>query len=117
MSPETKVKAKEKLHLVADKIGYPDHWRDYSSLQITRGNAVGNALQAVEFENHRQLAKIGKPVDRGEWGMSPPTVDAYYNASMNDINFPAGILQSPFFARRQPMRKTTGMLAALSATN
>jgi putative endopeptidase len=98
MSPETKVRAKEKLHLVADKIGYPDHWRDYSSLQITRGNAVGNGLRAVEFENHRQLAKIGKPVDRGEWGMSPPTVDAYYNASMNDINFPAGILQSPFFS-------------------
>jgi putative endopeptidase len=98
MSPETKVRAKEKLHLVADKIGYPDHWRDYSSLQITRGNAVGNGLRAVEFENHRQLAKIGKPVDRGDWGMSPPTVDAYYNASMNDINFPAGILQSPFFS-------------------
>jgi endothelin-converting enzyme/putative endopeptidase len=97
MSPETKVKAREKLHLVADKIAYPDHWRDYSSLAVVRGDTLGNTLRAVEFENHRQLAKIGKPVDRGEWGMSPPTVDAYYNASMNDINFPAGILQSPFF--------------------
>lgn len=98
MSPETKVKAKEKLHMVADKIGYPDHFRDYSSLNIVRGDAIGNNARAVEFENHRQLAKIGKPVDRGEWGMTPPTVDAYYNPSMNDINFPAGILQSPLFS-------------------
>lgn len=97
MSPETKVKAKAKLHLVADKIGYPDHWRDYSKLNVVRGDAVGNAFRAVEFENHRQLAKIGQPVDRGEWGMSPPTVDAYYNPSMNDINFPAGILQAPLY--------------------
>lgn len=97
MSPETKVKAKEKLHLVADKIAYPDRWRDYSALKVVRGDALGNAIRAVEFENHRQLAKIGKPVDRGEWGMSPATVDAYYNPSMNDINFPAGILQSPLF--------------------
>ncbi len=98
MSPATKVKAREKLRLIADKIGYPDRWRDYSGLTIVRGEAIGNAVRAAEFENHRQLAKIGKPVDRGEWGMSPPTVDAYYNASMNDINFPAGILQSPFFS-------------------
>jgi putative endopeptidase len=97
MSPETKTKAKAKLHMVANKIGYPDRWRDYSTLQIVRGDALGNAGRAVEFENHRQLAKIGKPVDRGEWGMSPPTVDAYYNPSMNDINFPAGILQSPLY--------------------
>jgi len=97
MSPETKVKAKEKLHMVADKIGYPDHWRDYSALKIVRGDAIGNATRAVEFENRRELAKIGKPVDRGEWGMSAPTVNAYYNPSMNDINFPAGILQAPFF--------------------
>jgi putative endopeptidase len=97
MSPETKVKAKAKLHLVADKIGYPDHWRDYSKLTVVRGDAIGNAFRAAEFENHRLLAKIGQPVDRGEWGMSPPTVDAYYNASMNDINFPAGILQAPLY--------------------
>ena len=97
MSPETKVKAKQKLRLVADKIGYPDHWRDYSGLKIVRGDAYGNNVRATEFENHRQLAKIGKPVDRGEWGMTPPTVDAYYSPSMNDINFPAGIMQAPFF--------------------
>jgi putative endopeptidase len=97
MSPETKVRAKAKLHAVADKIGYPDHWRDYSKLVIKRDDAFGNAQRAVVFENLRQLAKIGKPVDRGEWGMSPPTVNAYYNPSMNDINFPAGILQPPLF--------------------
>jgi endothelin-converting enzyme/putative endopeptidase len=97
MSAATKVKAKEKLHAIADKIGYPNHWRDYSKLSIMRGDAFGNSQRAVEFENRRQLAKIGQPVDRGEWGISPATVDAYYNPSMNDINFPAGILQSPFF--------------------
>ena len=97
MSPETKVRAKEKLHAVADKIGYPDHWRDYSSLTIVREDAYGNAIRATEFESRRQLAKIGKPVDRGEWFISPATVDAYYNPSMNDINFPAGILQPPFY--------------------
>jgi putative endopeptidase len=97
MSDATKVRAKEKLHAVADKIGYPDHWRDYSKLTIVRGDAFGNAQRAVEFENHRQLAKIGQPVDRGEWGISPAAVDAYYNPSMNDINFPAGILQPPLY--------------------
>jgi putative endopeptidase len=97
MSPATKVRAQEKLCAVANKIGYPDHWRDYSKLTVVRGDAFGNAQRAAEFENRRQLAKIGTPVDRGEWGMSPPTVDAYYSATMNDINFPAGILQSPFY--------------------
>jgi endothelin-converting enzyme/putative endopeptidase len=97
MSATTKARAKEKLHAVADKIGYPDKWRDYSTLTVTRGDALGNELQAAAFEERREIAKIGKPVDRGEWGMSPPTVNAYYNAQMNDINFPAGILQPPFF--------------------
>jgi putative endopeptidase len=97
MSPVTKTRAKQKLHAVADKIGYPDHWRDYSRLKVARDDAYGNAIRASEFENRRQLAKIGKPVDRGEWGISPPTVDAYYNPSMNDINFPAGILQAPLY--------------------
>ena len=97
MSSATKHRAKEKLHAVADKIGYPDHWRDYSKLTIVRGDAFGNSQRAVEFESHRQLAKIGQPVDRGEWGISPATVDAYYNPSMNDINFPAGILQPPLY--------------------
>ncbi len=97
MSAETKEKAEAKLHLVADKIGYPDHWRDYSTLKVVRGDAIGNAWRAAEFENKRQLAKIDKPVDRGEWLISPATVDAYYNPLMNDINFPAGILQSPLY--------------------
>jgi putative endopeptidase len=97
MSATTKARAKEKLRAVADKIGYPDHWRDYSALTIVRDDAFGNSLRATEFENRRQLAKIGKPVDRGEWLISPSTVDAYYNPSMNDINFPAAILQSPLY--------------------
>ncbi|HET9410071.1 MAG TPA: M13 family metallopeptidase [Candidatus Sulfotelmatobacter sp.] len=100
MSAETKVRAKAKLHAIADKIGYPDHWRDYSKLTVQRNDAFGNSQRAAVFENLRQIGKIGKPVDRGEWGMTPPTVDAYYNASMNDINFPAGILQSPFYSAR-----------------
>ena len=97
MSAATKGRAKEKLHAVANKIGYPDDWRDYSKLVVIRGEAFGNAQRAVEFENQRQLAKIGRPVDRGEWGASPATVDAYYNPSLNDINFPAGILQAPLY--------------------
>lgn len=97
MSEATKVQAKQKLHGVANKIGYPDTWRDYSSLKIVRGDALGNAVRAAEFEQQRELTKIGKPVNRGEWMMSPPTVNAYYNPQMNDVNFPAGILQPPYF--------------------
>ncbi|HTV07096.1 MAG TPA: M13 family metallopeptidase [Acidobacteriaceae bacterium] len=97
MSPKTKTKAETKLHMVADKIGYPSKWRDYSKLTIVRGDALGNSLRAAEFENHRELNKIGKPVNRGEWLMTPPTVNAYYDPSMNDINFPAGILQAPLY--------------------
>ncbi|MGA2217905.1 MAG: M13 family metallopeptidase [Terracidiphilus sp.] len=113
MSEETKAKAREKLHMVADKIGYPDHFRDYSKLEVVRGDALGNALRSVVFENRRQLAKIGKPVDRGEWGMSPPTINAYYNDSMNDINFPAGILQSPFFDPKAPDAENYGHIGAV----
>jgi len=97
MSPETKARAKIKLKAIADKIGYPDHWRDYSKLIVEHDDVYGNTQRAAIFENLRQIDKIGKPVDRGEWGMTPPTVNAYYNPSMNDINFPAGILQSPFY--------------------
>lgn len=97
MSAETRQKAKAKLHLVANKIGYPDQWRDYTALKVVRGDAIGNAWRAAEFENKRLLAKIGKPLNRGEWGMSPSTVNAYYNPLMNDINFPAGILQAPLY--------------------
>ncbi|MFT4114813.1 M13 family metallopeptidase [Silvibacterium sp.] len=101
MSAQTKVRAKEKLHGVANKIGYPDKWRDYSSLEVKRGDALGNAQRADSFETRREIAKIGKPVDHGEWDMSPPTVNAYYNPQMNDINFPAGILQPPYFDAKQ----------------
>lgn len=102
MSAATKARAKEKLHLIANKVGYPDKWRDYSKLQIVRGDAFGNNLRAAEFESRRQLAKIGKPLDREEWITSPPTVNAFYNPSMNDINFPAGVLQPAFFDPSQP---------------
>src|SRR5713226_195184 len=97
MSPATKQRALEKLHAVANKIGYPDKWRDYSALAVDRNDELGNVLRARAFEFHRQLAKIGKPVDRGEWDMTPPTVNAYYNPQMNDINFLAGTLQPPVF--------------------
>jgi endothelin-converting enzyme/putative endopeptidase len=97
MSPETKKQAIVKLQAVANKIGYPDRWRDYSTLRIVRGDALGNSQRANTFEFKRQLAKIGKPVDKTEWLMTPPTVNAYYNPLENNINFPAGILQPPFF--------------------
>lgn len=113
MSDATKARAKEKLHAVADKIGYPDHWRDYSKLTVTRGEAYGNAMRATEFESRRELAKIGKPVDRGEFGMSPPTVNAYYSASMNDINFPAGILQPPLYDKSADDAENYGHIGAV----
>jgi putative endopeptidase len=97
MTDATKQRALEKLQAVANKIGYPDRWRDYASLDVKRGDFFGNATRATVFESQRELAKIGKPVDRGEWGMTPPTVNAYYNAQMNDINFPAGVLQPPLY--------------------
>ena len=97
MSPATKQQALAKLHGMANKIGYPDKWRDYSKLEIVRGDNLGNADRARRFEFDRQLGKIGKPVDRGEWDMTPPTVNAYYDPQMNDINFPAGVLQPPLF--------------------
>jgi putative endopeptidase len=97
MSAATKQQALVKLHGMANKIGYPDKWRDYSKLEIVRGDELGNVTRARKFEFDRELAKIGKPLDRGEWGMSPPTVNAYYSPQMNDINFPAGVLQPPAF--------------------
>jgi putative endopeptidase len=113
MSPETKLRAKEKLRGVANKIGYPDKWRDYSALTVKREDAVGNELRSNAFENDRQLNKIGKPVDHGEWGMTPPTVNAYYDSSMNDINFPAGILQPSFFDRNQDDAVNYGHIGAV----
>ena len=99
MTPETKKQALVKLHAITNKIGYPDTWRDYSSVKIVRGDFLGNAQRARGFEIKRNLNKIGKPLDKKEWGMTPPTVNAYYNAANNDINFPAGILQPPFFEK------------------
>ncbi|HZR65375.1 MAG TPA: M13 family metallopeptidase [Terriglobales bacterium] len=97
MSPDTKKQALVKLHAIEDKIGYPNHWRDYSSVNIVRGDLLGDAYRSGQFELHRQLDKIGKSVNRGEWTMTPPTVNAYYDGQLNTINFPAGILQPPFF--------------------
>jgi putative endopeptidase len=96
MGPETKKEALAKLEAFNVKIGYTDKWRDYSTLTIDRSYA-GNVRRSNEFEYARQLSKIGKPVDRTEWGMTPPTVNAYYSSSMNEIVFPAGILQPPFY--------------------
>ena len=95
MSPATKQQALTKLHAIHNKIGYPDQWRDYSSVNIVPNDFYGNDLRATEFETYRQMEKVGKPVDRGEWFMTPPTVNAYFNPQMNDINFPAGVLQPP----------------------
>jgi predicted metalloendopeptidase len=100
MSPETKKAAEEKLHKVTNKIGYPAKWKDYRKVVIKRDDFVGNARAASIFEVKRDLAKLGKPVDKSEWGMTPPTVNAYYNPSENNINFPAGILQAPFFSAK-----------------
>ena len=97
MGDATKQRALEKLHGIVNKIGYPDKWRDYSSIRIGREDYFGNVERATAFESRRELAKIGKPVDRTEWEMTPPTVNAYYDPQMNDINFPAGVLQPPLF--------------------
>ena len=97
MGPETKQQALLKLHRIVNKIGYPDKWRDYSSVKIKPDDFLGNVERATIFESHRQLNKIGKPVDHTEWGMTPPTVNAYYDPQMNDINFPAGVLQPPLY--------------------
>jgi putative endopeptidase len=99
MSPATRPAAAAKLRAIANKIGYPDRWRDYGSVRIDRHDALGNAWRARGFDLARRLAKIGRPVDRGEWTMTPPTVNASYSPQVNDINFPAGILQPPFFDR------------------
>jgi predicted metalloendopeptidase len=97
MTEPTKKQALIKLDAIQNKIGYPNKWRDYSTLKIVRGDAIGNSLRANEFEARRELNKIGKPLDKQEWEMTPPTVNAYYEPTENNINFPAGILQPPFF--------------------
>ena len=113
MSPETKQRAIEKLHAITNKIGYPDKWRDYSSVRIVRTDAVGDSERADEFEFERELGKIGKPVDHSEWQLTPPTVNAYYDALLNDINFPAGILQPPLFDRNADNAVNLGAIGAV----
>jgi len=97
MSDETKKAAEEKLAMIRNKIGYPEKWRNYTALAVKRDDPIGNMHRNAVFQRNYNLNKLGKPVDEKEWGMTPPTVNAYYNSSMNDINFPAGILQPPFF--------------------
>ena len=103
MDPATKKRAVEKLEHIANKVGFPDTWRNYDALKIDRASYLGNTMKGAAFEVRRELGKIGKPVDRGEWGMSPPTVNAYYEPSMNEMVFPAGILQPPFYSNKATM--------------
>jgi putative endopeptidase len=113
MSPATRQAAAEKLQAFALKIGYPDKWRDYSALKIDRSSYLQNAFRASEFEAARELAKIGKPVDRTEWGMTPPTVNAYYNPQLNEIVFPAGILQPDFYDPKRDDAYNYGAIGAV----
>ncbi|HTS75976.1 MAG TPA: M13 family metallopeptidase [Bryobacteraceae bacterium] len=113
MSPETKRQALIKLHAVANKIGTKQNWVDYSSVTIARNDALGNLERTNEFELHRQLSKIGKPVDKTDWDMSQPTVNAYYDPQQNDINFPAGILQPPFWDNKLDDAVNYGAIGAV----
>jgi predicted metalloendopeptidase len=101
MTPETRKQAEVKLRAITNKIGYPDKWRNYATVKVVRGDLLGNVLRARSFNIKRNMSKIGKPLDKKEWNMTPPTVNAYYSAAENDINFPAGILQPPFFDRTE----------------
>ena len=113
MTPVTKKKALEKLHTVANKIGYPEKWKTYSDLAVRKDDALGNSLRANEWQRKESLAKIGKPVDYKEWFMSPPTVNAYYNPAQNNINFPAGILQPPFYDNKLDDAVNFGAIGAV----
>ena len=108
MDDPTRARALEKVHKVANKVGYPDKWRSYDALKVDRTSFAGNSLRATTFEVKRRLAEIGKPVDRTEWLMTPPTVNAYYEPPMNQMVFPAGILQAPFYSREQPQAVSFG---------
>jgi endothelin-converting enzyme/putative endopeptidase len=113
MSAETRKAALKKLDAVADRIGHPESWRDYSSVRIVADDALGNEQRAIAFERHRELGKIGQPVDRSEWAMTPPTVNAYYSPDRNTINFPAGILQPPFYAATRDAAVNYGAAGAI----
>jgi endothelin-converting enzyme/putative endopeptidase len=112
MSEPTKRQALEKLHAIVNKIGYPDHWRDYSSVLVRPDDFIGNVDRAQTFEYRRDLNKIGKPVDRTEWFIPAPTVNAYYNPQMNDINFPAGVLEPPLFDSKEDAAPNFGNTGA-----
>lgn len=112
MTPATRAAALQKLDLMELRVGYPDRWRDYSGLVVDRGPFVLNVIRAKEFEQRRQFAKIGQPVDRSEWGMTPQTVNAYYDPSMNSLNIPAGILQPPYFSVEWPDAPNYGATGA-----
>jgi putative endopeptidase len=113
MSDATRQQALAKLHGVTNKIGYPEKWKDYSSVEISKKDFVGDVREAREYEQHRDLSKIGKPVDRKEFGMTPPTVNAYYSPLQNNINFPAGILQPPFYNNSADMAINFGAIGAV----
>ncbi len=113
MTAETKIRAKQKLEKINTKIGYPDEWRDYSALEIKANDLIGNLQRAAEFEHNYELNRLGKPIDRNEWGMTPQTVNAYYNPTMNEIVFPAAILQSPFFDMNAPDALNYGGIGAV----
>jgi len=113
MSPETKQQAQAKLAKFTPKIGYPNKWRDYSSLAIVKGDLVGNAMRASVFSHQRMINKLGKPIDREEWGMTPQTINAYYNSTMNEIVFPAAILQPPFFDAKADDAVNYGAIGAV----
>jgi putative endopeptidase len=113
MSPETKKEAQAKLAKFTPKIGYPNKWRDYSALTIKQDDLVGNMMRARTFGHNRGLNKLGKPIDREEWGMTPQTVNAYYNSSMNEIVFPASILHPPFFDMRADDAVNYGAIGAV----
>jgi predicted metalloendopeptidase len=113
MSPDTKAKAKEKLSTLKVGVGYPDKWQDYSSLDIVKGDALGNAQRAELFEYHRQLAKLHQPIDRGEWWMTPQTVNAVNLPLQNALNFPAAILQPPYFDPAADAAHNYGSMGAI----
>ena len=113
MTPKTKEQAMVKLHAIINKVGTKDHWLDYATVRIIRGDAYGDLARANEFELHRQLDKIGKPLDRTDWQMSQPTVNAYYDPQENDINFPAGILQPPFYDNKLDDAVNFGAIGAV----
>ena len=113
MTPKTKEAAMVKLRAIMNKVGTKDHWLDYATVHVVRGDAYGNMARANEFELHRQLTKIGKPFDRGDWQMSQPTVNAYYDPQENDINFPAGILQPPFYDNKMDDAVNFGAIGAV----